>query len=90
MHFPERVARKARTTGPRSASWQTFRTSGPRTEHAGTLPREPDPASRATFASPVSEPVASGMAKGGSGRLAGSPRDPGASPPTLWIVLIEM
>ena len=66
MHCVPRVARKASTNGPRSASWHELRICGPRTVQAGRRPAEPWLALRATLTSPSMVPSASGAAKGGT------------------------
>ena len=74
----ERVAKNASTTGPRSASWHELRMSLPRTPHAFF---------GSTCASPSSFEPASGTANGGSFSPFGTPREPGASVPSVLSVM---
>ena len=81
------MARKASTTGPRSASSQTLRISGPRTVHAGRAPSGPLSGRVAMLAS-ASEPLpASGIANGGSRVPASSPREPTLSVRSVLSVM---
>ena len=58
--------KNASTSGESAASSHTLNTSLPRTAHAARLPLAPEPARRATLASPLSELTARGVANGGS------------------------
>ena len=72
------VAKNAIATGPRSASWQELSTRGPRTLQA---------LAGSTCASPSRFESASGTANGGSFCPFGTPRDPGASVPSVLSVM---